>query len=501
MNAHTHMPWRLLATGVAVIATSGGAVTASAPPAQTAADSPLKLVAAAKSVTLTHSANQPVWFEPGVHVVAGEQPFEIWARRDSYALPIRAEQAHVTPEGKRMEPLPDGLVTSLGGLPRFTHLTLKNKAGATVLERDEDFCPNNSAVRGHPSAPASSPYPEGCSENPFALGSVWGIQQGWGVPAGTPWWQREPVDLPDGTYSAEVRINTPYAQAFGIPVSHTSATVAVDVRTVAEEPPLDPERAGRRESASQWSATGPRPAPAAAPGGKARSPEAQRPDLRVLPVWGVQIGAIGDASGHDRLSFNATVWTAGRSPLVVEGFRRAGEDVMEAHQYFYDEHGNELGHEHVGAMSWDDRDGHQMWTFADLAVYRLLDARQQPISTITADTACILDTDAIDHTIELARWQPGDSEPRSACGDRTSLGTRGVLNVGSGFTQVQLLPDQTFDITDQPNGVYYLQASANPNGRLLESDTTNNVSLRKIILGGRPGARTVDVPPYEGIVG
>jgi hypothetical protein len=36
---------------------------------------------------------------------------------------------------------------------------------------------------------------------------------------------------------------------------------------------------------------------------------------------------------------------------------------------------------------------------------------------------------------------------------------------------------------------------ANPNGHLYESDTTNNVSYRKIILGGVVDARTVLVPP------
>jgi len=35
---------------------------------------------------------------------------------------------------------------------------------------------------------------------------------------------------------------------------------------------------------------------------------------------------------------------------------------------------------------------------------------------------------------------------------------------------------------------------ANPNGRLIEANTDDNVALRKIILGGKPGERTVEVP-------
>lgn len=498
MSTPARIPRRFLAAWAAVIATSSGTIAVSALPAAAAAEPPLRLVPAAPSITITHAAGELIWFESGVHVVAGEQPFEIWAQRSSYAAPIRAQRTY----GKRVEPLPDGLVSSFAGLPRFTHVTLKNQAGATVLERDEDFCPNNGAVRTQPDAPASSPYPEGCSSNPFALGAVWGIQRRWGVPAGSPWWHREPAQLPDGTYTAEVRINTPYIRTFGIPAAHASVSVAVAVRTVAGEPPVERRRLGR-ESLSRRRAQGGRPAPAAvaAPTGVREVPQAQRPDLRALPAWSVRIGDDGAAGGRDRLWFNATVWTAGRSRLVVEGFRRTDHDVMDAYQYFYDENGKQTGHARIGTMEWDDRDGHQGWQYADFAAYRLLDARRRPVATIAADAACLADTDAVDYAIEFASWQPWTVEPHAVCGDRNALATRAVLNVGSGFTQAQFMPGQTFDITDRANGTYYLQVLANPHGRLFETDTTNNDSLRKIVLGGRPGARTVDVPPHQGIAG
>jgi hypothetical protein len=51
------------------------------------------------------------------------------------------------------------------------------------------------------------------------------------------------------------------------------------------------------------------------------------------------------------------------------------------------------------------------------------------------------------------------------------------------------------------NGTYYIQIMANPLGRLLETDRGNDVSLRKVILGGEPGNRTVEVPPWHGIDG
>lgn len=41
--------------------------------------------------------------------------------------------------------------------------------------------------------------------------------------------------------------------------------------------------------------------------------------------------------------------------------------------------------------------------------------------------------------------------------------------------------------------------TANPLGRLRDGVPGNEVSLRKVRVGGVPGARTVMVPPYEGI--
>ena len=58
---------------------------------------------------------------------------------------------------------------------------------------------------------------------------------------------------------------------------------------------------------------------------------------------------------------------------------------------------------------------------------------------------------------------------------------------------------QSFDITRLPNGTYYIEVVANPERVLHETDTSNDVSLRKVILGGKAGHRTVRVPAYDGI--
>jgi hypothetical protein len=52
-------------------------------------------------------------------------------------------------------------------------------------------------------------------------------------------------------------------------------------------------------------------------------------------------------------------------------------------------------------------------------------------------------------------------------------------------------------VTDLKNGTYYVQVIANPEKRLFESNVNNNVSLRKVILGGTLHHRTVKVPPVQ----
>jgi hypothetical protein len=74
-----------------------------------------------------------------------------------------------------------------------------------------------------------------------------------------------------------------------------------------------------------------------------------------------------------------------------------------------------------------------------------------------------------------------------------------VLPTGWGDTYFQGLPGQSFDITDLPNGTYFISVQANPDGLLIEGSTTNNTELRKIKLRGTPGHRRVIVPLWHGI--
>ncbi|WP_238152730.1 lysyl oxidase family protein [Kribbella speibonae] len=463
------------AAGLVALAAAGASATSSASPA------PVKLVAGGTDVTLENVDGYGVDLDLGTHVVAGNAPVEVRATRASYSSPVVATQyVH----GKPVRQLPKGLVTDFSGLGKFLHVTLTDAAGKKVLEKDQTICLNGDGSRTRPDAPATSPYPDGCTANPFTQGAVWGLQTGWSARTfGDP----APVQLAVGKYKATVTVNKAYRDFFRIPAKDSSVKLNVTVRK---------SDASRAQKVSAHSAA---PTPnAARPTGKASVPKGPKPDLRPVPAWGI-VAAPGEEgtpdASKDFLQFSATVWNAGPSPLVLDGFRRQGKDLMDAYQYFYNAQGKQVGYQNTGTLEWDGRDGHNHWHFTDFARYSLLNAKQTEVVRSQKEAFCLAATDSIDYTVKNANWHPDNTDLHTACGDHGSLSVREVLDVGSGDTYEQTLPGQSFDITNLANGTYYVQVTANPENRLFESSTKNNVALRKVILGGTKHHRTVKVPP------
>lgn len=282
----------------------------------------------------------------------------------------------------------------------------------------------------------------------------------------------------------------PYQQQFGIPAAPKK--IKVTVRTMK-----DGHGAAQRGAPSPST-----PKPGPKPSGTGGVPDGPKPDLRALPAWEINVDHGEEGGGHgaaapgkrDYLAFSANVWNAGPSPLVVDGFR-VKQGLMDAYQYFLDGSGNQVGYVKTGAMEWDPRDGHEHWHFKDFASYRLLRADKKEVVRSQKEAFCLANTDAIDQTVKNANWKPENTDLHTACGALSSMSVREVLEVGSGDTYIQSLPGQSFDVTKLPNGTYYIQVIANPMRRLYEGNLNNNVSLRKVILGGKPGKRTVKVPP------
>ena len=199
------------------------------------------------------------------------------------------------------------------------------------------------------------------------------------------------------------------------------------------------------------------------------------PDLRSLPAFSIQVNRKGT-----QLQFAANVWNGGNSPLVVDGFRRAGEDVMDAYQYFLDEDGNQIAYQQVGTMVWHPAPTHMHWHFTDFATYELLNEDMTHAVRSGKESFCLANTDAVDFTGEGAEWSAYEDDLGSVCGGYEVRSIREVLSAGWGDTYAQFRAGQSFPIKNLADGVYYVRVLANPDGTLVESDTTNNESLRKV---------------------
>ncbi|WP_218005993.1 lysyl oxidase family protein [Actinomadura hibisca] len=493
-------------------------------PAQAeAAPGSLRLMTGSPGVQLDRDSDGWVYLDVGGYLAADKAPFEVRLNRRSYDQPIVATQ--IVRDGAKVtrRRLPAGLVKDFTGFPGMVRTTLTDAKGRKVLDRTAGFCPNAyEASRIRPEAPAVSKYPAGCPDNAFTLGSVQGIEGGWAAPvSGGMYGRGSMAKLPTGRYTARIWVTKPYQKALGI--SGAVQTVKVTVkqaapgsrtavqRAQAKQPPLRGHLAhllrsqGRGETLARSAPSDlakPRSAP---PVGAAAVPAGgPRPDLRALPAFDVMIQKIAPNPKKPKvkkeyLTFAANVWNGGTSPLVVDGFRRPGKDLMDAYQYFYDAQGREAGHARTGDFKWDPRPGHVHWHFLDFANYSLVDSAKKQVVRSQKEAFCLANTDAVDYTVPYAKWKPGNTDLSTACGYQSSLSIREVLDIGSGDTYNQYLPGQSFDLAGIKNGTYYIKVLANPVRRLYELDVNNNTSYRKIVIGGKVGKRTVQVAPV-GIV-
>jgi lysyl oxidase len=437
------------------------------------ATAPVSLWAPAKATAYAY--RNKTWTDLGLRIIAEGAPFEIWSHRPTYDDGIDASWN--SPGGDVA--LPDGSMTDFSGLERFVTLTIDpKKKGEDTQTLMRKACLNGYAERVRPDAPATSPYPVGCWYNPFSLGSVQGIQTGWASPILT---QDRPFKIGPGHYTVTATINATYATAFGL--SPAEATRTIDLTVTDEDGQIGPEPVGRTHGPVA------RPAAHRPTGPQGRAEDGPVPDLRSLPAWGIDMAENGNF-----LRFSATVWNAGNSPLVVDGFRRDGEDEMDAYQYFFDAAGNQTGYQDVGHMHWDPKPSHQHWHFEDFARYSLLDKNEVEAVRSKKEAFCLANTDAVDLTVPDAAWRPENTDLSTSCGDYSSLSIREVLAAGWGDTYTQYRAGQSFDLRDVPNGTYYIAVVANPEGNLVEASTDNNVALRKIKISGRPGHRKVTVP-------
>ncbi len=486
-----------IAFALSVVLMATGIV--SAPVVHAAGNGPtVRLVSGADKVTLKRPPGRRAYLDIGAYVASIGGSFEVWASRPDYDTPVSVWQVVRSGNTITKYPLPAWVENEWMGLSRFVHVVVTDADGRVVLDRHHSFCPGaGELARVSDDGPDIATYPQFCGGNPFTLGAVWGIDSGWASSAfgyGT----NDSIKGPDGHYTATVSIDSKYQTLFGISPDDASVSIDVRIKTTKRTTCLPfcgggVGRAGQRAGETD-AVVG---APSASVPIMTDPDPSLRPDLVALPAWGISVSHQRKGN-RDFLDFGATVWDKGPSPLVVEGFRRPGEPIMDGWEYFY-ENGAPVGRAPVGDLTYDARPGHQHWHFELFARYSLLSEDQTQVVRSEKTGFCLAPTDAIDMTLPGANWNPYSIGLGTACGSRNSIWIREVLPSGWGDTYFQGLPGQSFEITDLPNGTYFIAVEANPDGLLIEGNTANNTELREIVLRGKRGHRKVIVPPWHGI--
>jgi len=342
------------------------------------------------------------------------------------------------------------------GLARFLDVRVLDAAGAVVLEQRRTVCPNvgmqhRLGADGALGEPRPSPFPSDCGY-PLSRAVVWGIARERAVRlASTGWTSPAPARrLAPGRYRLELTVD-PDGLLADADRANNRLSLALRVRGARGEA-RTPDEAQPKPSVAPEADH-----PHAASAGAGR---AALPDLVPLPPASVSIE-------RGRLAFDAVVANVGDGALIVRG-----DGVR------------------------DDRDGHGHWHYDGLARYRLRDADGDVVARSGKVGFCFLDTTAVDLRLERPAWTLAPPVGGNFC-----LGRRPYerLDPGWGDLYVQSLPGQSLDVRRLPDGAYSLEVAVNADGRLLESDLTNDVVARTLVLGHRGAGRTVTMPPFGGV--
>ncbi len=463
----------------------------------------LRLLTAESRVVVARPGDSRFFVDPGVLVSPEGGAFELELRRSSIGGPIALTQVWTDSTGTHTRTLPSDALKGWSGLRGFFHVAVHDAKGKVVHREVRPFCPNSYAPqRVKPDSPPQPTFPAFCGVtfNPFLQGNLWGIDHGWAASAlsssgffvgpGPIFGDGLRLKLPNGTYQIEVAVSDRYVGMFDMDPARSVATVGLTVKT-GSQGCRDICPGGGTPSGARG--RGLPQLPAVADSGP---PATQYlPDLNALPAFGISTFHHGD---KDFLAFGATEWVGGGSSLDVQGFRRHNSNTMDAYQYFSKD-GQVVGKAPVGTFEFDTRHGHDHWHFEQFARYSLLNRDRSLAVRSHKQSFCIAPTDAIDLTIPGAAAIPDIFGFAGNCGSPTSVWVRESMPLGWGDTYLQSVGGQAFDITGLQNGTYYVSVQVNPLGQLYEQSTTNDTALRRVIIMGHPGHRTVCVPAIDGV--
>lgn len=222
------------------------------------------------------------------------------------------------------------------------------------------------------------------------------------------------------------------------------------------------------------------------------------PDLKVMPA--TELSLYQNEGTPEFLTFSSLVWNDSKGKLVISGRRsRSSSKSMAAYQTVTDAKGKAKRTFRIGKLVWDNTDGHNHWHYDGLARYRIL-KDGKPVAESGKIGFCFVNTTPVDSRLFPPVNKQDQSYGNLGCGFRWSLAVGMELDGGWGDMYSQSVSGQAFDTTALPNGNYVLQVKANdgPYATIRERRRDNNLSHRKFQLLGEPGARYLEVEPWDG---
>lgn len=214
------------------------------------------------------------------------------------------------------------------------------------------------------------------------------------------------------------------------------------------------------------------------------------PDLITTPMSDFLVGT--DEEGNEALRFTATVANIGVGPLLLRAARSGGSsDDWRVAQWFQEPDGSQTGR-YIDATLIFGGHGHEHWHLKYGTAYRLFDDGGSDLRSQTKAGYCWFDQ--IVYKPDL----PGAPEEwvhsNESCGKIDSTRVSMGMSIGWSDPYFWQLEDQFVDITGLPDGDYRLEAYADPDEWLQETDETNNLTWTRLRIGTQAdGLRTVEV--------
>jgi len=242
--------------------------------------------------------------------------------------------------------------------------------------------------------------------------------------------------------------------------------------TQAAHGPLDPSPGGSPYSTLH---TDPEHESPASPRSPISDPRLLLPDLRTLPPFDLKIVALPD--GRRELRLSNTIWNSGAGALELEGIHDRRALQTQVIQHVDAQVGSRLAYP-VGEFIFHPT--HEHWHFEQFSIYQLwaLTPRGELGSLASSSdkvSYCLIDTDIIEP--DNPAYQPRRNY--YGCG-RAFQG----LSAGWGDTYKSHLDGQSIRLSGVKDGFYALVSTANPDGILLEADTSNNTAVLYLEIRG-----------------